>query len=160
MKPWCKLQLDRGSDRLACLKSTAQRCFPQLCKLGTLALILATGPSFPTAAPSYLTGLLGDARTKISFGGVSKYFKRAGHNHPSMSRSGQRYQLPSYSVRVQTNRVVYPGKGFAEKVILNPFEASGMHSVNTSRILSAPLMKGSRTRPVAASSKTQTPSSL
>jgi hypothetical protein len=51
-------------------------------------------------------------------------------------------------------------KGFAEKTILTPFAASGMHSVNASRILSAPLMKGSRTRPAAASSKTQTPSSL
>ena len=50
--------------------------------------------------------LLADACTKISLGGLSKYWRRAGHNHPSISRSGHRYQLPSYSARVQTNRVV------------------------------------------------------
>jgi len=36
-------------------------------------------------------------------------------------------------------------------MILNPFAASGMFSVSTSRMLSAPLMNGSRTRPAAAS---------
>src|SRR5690348_7057278 len=49
---------------------------------------------------------LADACTKISLGGLSKYLSRAGHNHPSISRSGQRYQLPSYSARIQTNRAV------------------------------------------------------
>ena len=43
---------------------------------------------------------------KDSLGGLSKYLRRAGHNHPSIFRSGQRYQLPPYSARVQTNRAV------------------------------------------------------
>jgi nucleotide-binding universal stress UspA family protein len=50
--------------------------------------------------------LLADACTKISLGGLSKYLRRAGHNHPSISRFGQRYQLPPYSARIQTNRAV------------------------------------------------------